>query len=131
MVVRPADHLVREHGIGLQRGHDPLRQVEDHVVAGSGQPDHDVVLRRRMCVSTRPDDRLVEPLDPDRRCVGRHSRPELGTESGDEVDATDRRPRLPETRHERDGRRRIGNGTEVELEIGVRRRAEREDPRLR
>ncbi len=34
MVVRPADHLVREQRAGMQRGHDPARQVEDHVIPG-------------------------------------------------------------------------------------------------
>ena len=103
----------------MQRGHDPARQVEDHVIPGPGEPDHDVVLRRGKRVSTRPDDRLVEPGDPDRRSVGGHRRPELWPEPGDEVDATDRRPRLPEARHERDRRRRIGRVREVELQVRV------------
>jgi hypothetical protein len=47
-------------------------------------------------IAGRPDERFVEADDPRRRGVRGDGRPQLGPESGDEVNAADRRPRLPE-----------------------------------
>src|SRR6185503_541456 len=106
-------------------------QVEDDVVRGTGQPDDDVVLRRRKDVSRRSDDRLVEARHA-RRCRRRRNRrPELGPEPRDEVDPADRRPRLAQRRDALDRRPRRHPGRDVELEIRVRRRADGEDPGLR
>ena len=114
-----------------QRDEDAARQVEDDVVGRAGEPDDDVVLRRRQLVAVGPADRLVEPGDTRRRGVRGDRGPQLRPEAGDEVDAADRRPRLPQRRHERDRVERLGAGREVELEVRVRVGAEREDARLR
>ena len=110
-MVRPADDLVGERGDAAQLHDDRPRQVEDHVIGGTGQPDHDVVLRRRQDVATGADERLVEPSDPGGRDVGRDGCPQLGPEAGDEVDAADRRPRLAQRRDVERRRRAVGAGT--------------------
>ena len=103
-VVRPADHLVGQGGHVGQRGNDTARDVEDEVVAGTGQPHDDVMLGRRQRVSIGTDDRLVEPGQPGRAGIVRDGGPVLGAEPGDEVDASDRRPRLAQARDQPDQR---------------------------
>ena len=98
VVVGPADHLVGQRRLSRELPDDGAREVEDDVVGGAGQPDDDVVLGGREGVAVRADERLVEPRDPGRRGIGRHGRPELRSEAGHQVDATDGRARLAQAR---------------------------------
>ena len=63
-VVGPAHHLVRERCIRGQRGDDTSRHVEHDVVGRAGQPDHDIVLRRRKGEAVGTDDGLRESRKP-------------------------------------------------------------------
>jgi hypothetical protein len=131
MVIRPADRLHGQLGDLRQRHDHGPREVEDDVVAGAGEPHHDVVLRRRQRVARRADHWRVEPADSGRCGVGSDARPQLRPEPGDEVDTADCRPRLSDRGDRADGARRVHLRQEVELEVGVRPGPEGEDPRLR
>ena len=131
MVVRPADHFVDQGRATRERGNDRARDIEGDVVARARHPDHDVVLRRRHDLAGRSDDRRIEVPGVRRSGIGRDRGPDRGPEPDDEIDAIDRRARFTHAGDERHGRRRVRFGQQVELEPGVRRRPEREDPRLR
>ena len=116
--------------MGRQGGHDAARDVEHHVVSRAGEPHDNVVLRRGERVTVWAHDGLGESGEPGRGGLGCDQRPELGSKAGYEVDATDRRARLPEGRDKPDKLARIRIRAGVELKIGVGHRAEREDPGL-
>ena len=115
MVVRPADHLVREIGNTGESDDNRSREVEHDVVAGACQPDHHVVLRRRQDVTACAGERFVETRDAWRRGVRRDSRPQLRSKAGDQVHAADRRSRLAQRGHHGDGARCVCLGREIEL----------------
>ena len=106
------------------------RHVEDDVVGAAREPEHGVVLGRRHHEAVDAGEVVVEARDAVRRVVRRDLAPELGPEPGDEVDAAHRRPRLAQRRRPPRRDRRPRRAERVELEVGVRRRAEREDPAL-
>jgi hypothetical protein len=89
------------------------------------------VLGRGHCVAVGADEVAIEALERQDRVVGNDLAPELGAEARNQIDAAHRCSRLAQRRnraHEFPGDRRLPS---VELEVGVRRRPEREDPTLR
>ncbi len=129
-VVRPADHLVGEARVAGELDEDRASQVEDDVVGSAGEPDHDVVLRGRHREAVGAGQRVVKAGHCVRRRVRRDGCPQLRPEPRHEVDATDRRPRLAQAADAGDGLGRVGMGKKVELEVGVRGRAQGEDAGL-
>jgi len=75
VMVGPPDDLVGQPRMGGEGGDDRPRHVEDDVIPGSRQPDHDVVLGRRHDLAGRAGDRLVEAASTGRRCIGRARSP--------------------------------------------------------
>ena len=131
MLIGPARCLLRQHRQIAQRSERGARHVEDHVVARPREPEHRVVLRRRHREAVAAEEGLVETGELLRHLGRSDLFPELRPEARDEVDSAHRRPRLAERRDRCDevvsGRVRC----QAELEVGVRRRPEREDPTLR
>ena len=83
---------------------------------------------------TKPSTPRTSSLKPSRSggaSSGHDLAPELRPEPRDEVDAAHRRPRLAERRDRHDEVPPAAGARGVELEVGVRRGPEREDPALR
>ena len=89
------------------------------------------MLRGRHREAVHTDHVVVEPDDVVRRVIRHDASPELGPEAGDEIDAAHRRPRLAKRRDRVDEGRLVPVAAQIELEVGVRSRAESEDPALR
>ena len=130
VLVRPARGLLRDRRDVVQRGDCLASGLEDDVVRTSRQPEDGVVLRRRHPVALGAHEVRVEALKAWWRVVGCDRTPEVWTEAGDEVDAAHRRARLAQ-RGDRSDESRTGSFVCIELEVRVRRRAEREHPCLR
>ncbi len=130
VVIRPTNHLVRQRRVVVQRVHDGPRQVKDDIVRRPTQPHDHVVLGRGQGEAVASDHRRVEAGDPLWRRLSARS-PQLRTETRDEVDATNRRAWLAQSRSRGDGRGRILARGNIELEIRVRVRAQGKDARLR
>ena len=128
VVVRPADDLVREPGDTRERHHDRARQVEDDVVAGAGQPEDDVVLGRGEVAAGAAIGSL-KPVTPPARCPAPPPRAPAGI----------RRRRSPRRSWSAaraatppsDAAAPASAPAQVQLQVGVRRRPEREDAGLR
>jgi hypothetical protein len=128
--VRPARRLLRDGGEAVELGDRGARGVEDHVVRAAGEPEDGVVLRRGHRGTGDAHDVSGEPLDLG-GVAGHEPPPQLGPEAGDEVHAAHRRAWLAQPRDGSHGLLRGGVVAGVELEVRMRRRAEREDPGLR
>jgi hypothetical protein len=88
-----------------------------NVVGAARDPHHRVVLRRGNHISLAADQGGVEANQSSRHVIGHDSAPQLGTETGDELDAAHRRPGLAKRRDRRDQLCCRLAGRRVELEI--------------
>jgi len=97
----------------------------------AGEPQHRVVLRGGHHVAIGADQVVVEAHQLRGDVVGIQLAPQLGAEARDEVHAAGGGARLAQVRHGTHQLARVPARAQVELEVGVRRRSQGEDPALR
>src|SRR5437868_9646194 len=131
VTVGPARRLLGHRCEPVQPRDGLASRVEDHVIRAAGEPEHGIVLRGRHREAVHTDHVVVEPDDVVRRDIRHDASPELGPEAGDEIDAAHRRPGRAKRRDRVDEGRLVPVAAQIELEVGVRSRAESEDPALR
>src|SRR5437868_124618 len=130
MVVGPARRFVGNLRQRFQRSDRLPRHVEHAVVFAPRDPQHRIVLLGGHPIVARPDNVVVEALDPAWRGIAGDSSPELRPKPRNEVDAAHRRTRLAEACYRRDEPSLLHPAPDGELDIAVRGRAEGEDSRL-
>ena len=131
MHVRPARRLLDNRRQRRELGDRLARHFEHDVVSASRQPQHGIVLRRWHHESVCADDVFVEARQLCGCIVECDLAPQLGPESGHEIDAAHGRPRLTKGRDRSYELRTGPPARHIELQVGVRRRSQREDPALR
>lgn len=117
MLVGPARGLLRDRGRIVELGDRLTRDLEDHVVGRSRQPQDGVVLSSRHHEAVDTDHVLVESPDAWRGIVGRRGSPDLRTKPGDQVDSAHRRPRFAKGRDHLYEVRSVRPASSVELEV--------------
>jgi len=118
VMVRPARGLLADRGNATQRVDRAARDVEDDVVAAARDPQHGVVLGRRHHEALDPHGVDVEAGRVGRRVLRGKFAPQLGPETGHEIDAAHRRPRLAQRGNRGGESSRIAGS--VEFNVGVR-----------
>jgi hypothetical protein len=129
-VVGPADRLLGDDGDARQLRGRLHHRVEDEVVRAP-EPQHEVVLGGGHREAVRPDHRLGEARDARRRGRRRVRGPQLRAEPHHEVDPGHRAAQCRGPGHGGDQIGHVDAVASVELQVGVRQGAEREDAGLR
>jgi hypothetical protein len=131
VAVGPARGLRGDRRDRRERRDGLTRFVEDDVVRRSREPQQRVVLGGRHAETVRAGHRLVVAVQAGRRRGTDAVAPQLRSHADDEVDPADRRAGLAEVGQAAHQLTRVRAVVQVELEVGVRGGAEREDSGLR